>query len=64
MITRWNDGVYGEADKGHFEAWLLRFNTAIAYTDGGEVVVTENYREPDRKAVMEFAEQYDCLVNW
>ena len=64
MITRWNDGIYGEADKGCFEVWLFRLNTAIAYTDGNEVVLTKDYRSTDKKAVQEFAGEYSCTVEW
>ena len=62
MITRWTGGIYGEADRGNFEAWLLRYDTAIAYTDGDEVRLTEEYRVSDREAVLEFAEQYELQV--
>ena len=63
MITRWKDGVYGEADKGRFDAWLLRYDTAIAYTDGDEVRLTEEYKGSDWKAVLEFAGQYGLTVD-
>ena len=68
MIIRWEGGKFGEyaeAERGRFEVWFLRGNTAIAYTDGDEVrIITENYRKSDREAVLEFAEQYDCEVVW
>lgn len=64
MYTAWKGTEYGEADRGKFEAWFLRGRTAIAYTDGGTVVLTSDYRERDKAAVQEFADQYDCEVEW
>ena len=57
--------TYSEADKGRFEAWLVRNDdTAVAYTYGNEVRVTEFYMECDQEAVEEFADSYDCTVVW
>ena len=64
MITRWPGTPYAEADRGRFEAWFLRNNTAIAYTDGDEVRLTNEYRSSDRGAVEEFADQYGYDIIW
>lgn len=64
MITRWPGTPYAEADRGKFEAWFLRNDTAIAFSDGGECRLTEDYRASDKAAVIEFAEQYDLMVIW
>lgn len=64
MITRWPGTPYAEADRGKFDAWFLRNNTAIAYTDGDEVRVTDEYHPTDKGAVEEFADQYGLNITW
>ena len=59
---------YFEADKGRFDSVLIRQDgtekTAVAYTSGETVKLYADYRTADRKAVEEFAGQYDFPVDW
>ena len=57
---------YREEDRGRFDSYLIdrRFGVAVAYTDCDVVKLTENYHEEDRKAVEEFADQYDLPIDW
>lgn len=59
---------YFEADKGRFESMLVRddypLKLAVAYTAGDCVKLYGHYCEADRKAVEEFAEQYDIPIDW
>lgn len=60
------DSRYREADRGHFDCYLIdrRFGIAVAYTDANVVRLTTNYTEADRKAVEEFAAKYELPVVW
>ena len=60
------DSRYREEDRGRFDSYLIdrRFGMAVAYTDANVVQLTEYYKEEDRKAVEEFAAQYDLPVKW
>ena len=69
MITKWPGTVYAEAERGRFDSWLLRSTNGeyytIAYTDKDVVKIDpENFEESDRKAVQEFADQYDFEIDW
>lgn len=59
---------YYEADKGRFESALVRRcdNTEIACTECDTVRawVAGDMDSADRKAVVEFAEQYDLPIVW
>lgn len=54
---------YTEADRGKFDAWLLRDGVAVAYTDHDSVKITQDFRQGDRKAVMEFADSYELPLD-
>ena len=57
--------LYTEADRGRFDSWLVRDDVAVAYTDFNVVkLVSENFKECDRIAVQEFAEQYGLDIEW
>ena len=60
------DSRYREEDRGRFDSYLIdrRFGMAVAYTNCNVVRLTEYYKEEDRKAVEEFAAQYDLPVEW
>ena len=60
---------YKEVDRGRFESCLLRklygdVWVAVARTYGDEVRLCVGYKETDREAVEEYAEQYDLPVDW
>ena len=59
---------YFEADKGRFDSMLVRDDghskTAVAYTSGETVKLYADYRTADKKAVEEFAGQYDFPIDW
>lgn len=60
------DSRYREEDRGRFDCYLIdrRFSIHVAYTDCDVVKLTEYYKAEDRKAVEEFAGQYDLPVDW
>ena len=59
---------YFEVDRGRFEATLVRYDfpqsVAVAYTDYDCVRLADAYVEADRKAVEDFAAQYDLPIDW
>ena len=59
---------YFEADKGHFDCYLVREDyprpVAVAYTYGGTVRLTDGYCTADKQAVEEFADCRDLEVIW
>lgn len=60
------DSRYREEDRGRLDSYLIyrRFSIPVAYTDCDVVKLTQYYRAEDRKAVEEFAAQYDLPVEW
>ncbi len=67
-MTKWKNSDYAEADKGRFDAWLLKFNyssyeyEAIASTYGDVVRLEKSATPEDAEAIKIFADQYDCII--
>lgn len=56
--------IYTEADRGRFDAYLLRNGIAVAYTDYDVVKVTDNFRyNQDYDAVAVFADGYELPLD-
>lgn len=56
---------YREAERGRFDAYLLRDGVPIAYTDYDVVrICTDTYDDGDKPAVKEFAESYELPVSF
>ena len=59
-------GNYFEVDKGRFDAMLIRRDfpksVAIASTCGDTARLEPGYKASDRKAVIEFCDQYGVTI--
>ena len=57
---------YFEVDKGRFDSMLVREDypksVAVASTHGDEARLEPGYKMSDRKAVMDFCEQYGLRI--
>ena len=62
-MTNWENG-YFEADRGKFEAVLMKDGREICYTDDGTVQIGHGFQKKDVSTVQEYADYYGYEIQW
>jgi hypothetical protein len=65
-MMRWPGSPYYEIRKGWKESFLMKDGSEkeIAYTDDDYVIIGTGYTPVDKKAVKDFADQYNLGIIW